>query len=400
MAVVIPVHTMKSTLIKATPLLALASFAFAQERTKPLPETGGGGAATAVRAEPATDGTFSFSLKQCSLTEAVEKLQETLDALGQTRMNLLMNVPNAESVKVPALTLRKVQGPDAMALIATAAGCELKPILRVGESGPQPVIGWELRAAAKSNRLWSVRGGGPGGSGMSGAMGSGTPPPVEGGAVFGSSGPGFGSRGSIDSFHAPVPPPAGSVRPPVLGEIPVLGELFVTPLPPPEGGAGGAGQPFGSTFGAGGDGDVLVPRPPGSRFTRVYPLGTVTSHVKFSEVEQTLRAVLDVDGVAANDVKLGLHDKTNIMVVNGTVQAHALIGQLVEALGRDAVARDAQQNQRQLHDVKEQMERLHRQLAEREMQIKELEKARAAAALQIAEMERELKLPKGEPRLR
>jgi hypothetical protein len=178
----------------------------------------------------------------------------------------------------------------------------------------------------------------------------------------------------------------------------VAGELFVTPLPPGEFGvegvAGGGAQGVQFTN------DVLVARPTSERFTRVYPLGTVTSYVKFPEVEQTLREVLSVDGIGAGDVKLSLHDKTNILVVNGAAKAHGLIEQYVAALGKDATVRDAQHGEKQLRDLKQEMDRLLRQLDEREHQINILEKARAEGEVRNVEIQRELKLLKGEPKPR
>jgi hypothetical protein len=90
--------------------------------------------------------------------------------------------------------------------------------------------------------------------------------------------------------------------------------------------------------------------------THVYPLGTLTSHAPFEEIEKALHDVFDADGLPAADVKLTFHEKTNILIANGTDRAHALITQLIEALSRDTAVRDAQEGADRIREMKAEME--------------------------------------------
>jgi hypothetical protein len=377
---------MKTTLLKITPFLALTAFAAAQEVKPPPTSTG----ATAV--EPAAKhATLSFSIPKGSLANAIEAVQVALEKAKQERLNVLMTTSAAP--QVPELTLRNVTGPDALMLLATAAGCELKPVISTAETrgwGPAEIIGWEFRppgGKAAANK-WSQyvgdvtaqRASGLAGTGIASANnpptatgrpgnggnkitgiigGSNTLQPPTGGAGDSGSGSGAGviSEGSGAGLSG-----VGSTTGPIAGGTGTTfapgGVTFYDP------GTGTTGSPAGNYAGA--DTIWVAAAPQDARSTRVYALGTVTSYMKFPDVEAAIRNVLDADGIAAKDMKLTLHDKTNVLIANGTKRGHALIDQMLQALSRDAADRDAQNNSSEMRDMKAKLEQLNRQLIERE----------------------------------
>ena len=95
-----------------------------------------------------------------------------------------------------------------------------------------------------------------------------------------------------------------------------------------------------------------------------------------------------------------VHDKTNILVVNGTERVHSLVSQTMSALGKDSSVRDAQQNSAEVRELKDRLDRVTRELKDRQIQIDELRKATADYEAKRVKTELELKLLKGQPQTR
>jgi MFS superfamily sulfate permease-like transporter len=169
---------------------------------------------------------------------------------------------------------------------------------------------------------------------------------------------------------------------PVLSELPVVGRVFTAGAPAP-------------TLSLDSSSTITAPAlSPNARDTRVYALGTVTTYASFADVEKTLRDMLEADGIKPSDVTLSFHEKTNVLVANGTMRAHGLIDQLVQALSRDISARDAQNKQGAIRDLQQAMDSRTRALDQAEEQIQELRKAFNQAEAARVKSDLELKLLK------
>jgi hypothetical protein len=346
---------------------------------------------------------FSLSIPKGPVANAVETLQVQLDLAKQDRLNVVLNLPANAAVQVPELRLRNVSGPDALMLIATAAGCELKPIVSAVNKVPyggDEIIGWEIRAQPVKTRIASVpvatnplKGSGPYSEPTpTYAPVAGMPATPSQLGMPGASAPTAGRSSSSHRGEVGIDPNTGAQRSvPFLSEVPVLGDLFVTPAPPNS-------DPGG--LGALGGGMVTVTPMSNARSTRVYALGTLTSYTKFPDVAKTLDGVIESDGIPPAEVKVSFHDKTNVLVVNGTERAHALIGQLIQALTQDVRVRDAQNNTDQLRDLKGEIDQTRREVDMREAQIQELRKRMQEMEEMRLKAEMELKLLKGEPKPR
>ena len=127
----------------------------------------------------------------------------------------------------------------------------------------------------------------------------------------------------------------------------------------------------------------------------VYGLGTITTTVKFAEVEATLREVLQAGGISSEAAKIAFHEKTNVLVVTGDPAAHALVRQYLEALQKNAgeaaaqnryetklnqaaieaeVRLNAEQNEHRRTEKR--LEEMHRELSEA---ARELDRLKATA---------------------
>jgi hypothetical protein len=235
-------------------------------------------------------------------------------------LNVIIS-PGTESVMVPNLTLRNIRGADALQLIAASANCQMEAI----PGQDHEVIGYRVAA------------------------------PVQGADPFGIS---------------PAAPPIPAAPPNVA--IPQQ-------EPPPSDPTAGGGIPGGSTimtFGAAPSENVST--------ARVYPLGTLTTITKFNDVEETLREVFKAGGISSADLKLALHEKTNVLIVTGNQRVHEAVKQLLDALEkntaaaelanrlRDDVRREVIQMQVRLDAEQNERARLAKQLDHLESQRAEL----------------------------
>ena len=365
---------MKITPLLAASLLALAPLAVAQSpqpaATPIAPVPSPAPAAPAVWKLPV------FNSPADKLKTVVEALQQILEKQKFERMNILIS-SEAEAAKVPALDLRNVSGPDALSLIASAASCLVEPIPALGNSNGEP-IGYKLRPAPGASRRekpWAP-------DGKAGGMPSAALPtpslqirrsPIDG------RGP-SGIPGLAEETGAGVAPSVG-FNPFQQAE----GELV-----------GGNGVAF---FGGGADaGAGIGGMSPGPVIqTRVYPLGTVGASATFAEIEKTLDEVLATSGAPKEQVKLALHDKTNVLVVRGPAEAQAMVEQLLAALGknnagngdRDATSQITTMTVR-LEAMTAEMDRLRKQIAEVEAERRELEKEKRKSEDERRELEKDI----------
>ena len=266
-----------------------------------------GQAPTQVQASPS--GTKSKSIpalkiRNGPLAAAVEELSRAVEMAHLPEMNVIY-AAGAQTIEVPDLVLRNVNGPDALRLITASAGCEMEPIQ--GSDGQS--IGFRVFPPQPS---------------VQGSLG---------GTVLG--GPaGFAAPSSVGPATGPI---AANVPP---GAMPGAG------LPPNVFGFGGAA-------------------PGNASSVRVYSLGGITNTTKFTEVEATLRDVLKADGVSADAAKLAFHERTNVLVVTADSRVHDLVTQYLEALQKNVAAAMAE-DKRSGGDRREAVEALIRLDAERD----------------------------------
>jgi hypothetical protein len=272
----------------------------------------------------------TLTIQSSSMGEAVAQLLDAMKMAQIPELNVIYN-PRTEAVMVPSITLRNIRGADALKLIAASASCQVEAIQ--GEGGE--IIGYNL---------WAANGG-----------------PVRGAAPFADQPPG--------SFTAPV----------------------AAPLPPSSESGFRPPEPVG-----GGDMVVSFGAAPAANISvaRVYPLGTLTTITKFNELEETLREVLKAGGIPSTEVKLALHEKTNVLIVTGNQRVHEAVKQLLDALEKNTasadvanrrgedVRREMIQMQVRLEAEKDERARLMKQMAQMEEQrsalVEELERAKAA----------------------
>lgn len=283
----------------------------------PVPMPSGVTVFGGVPATPAPRKLTTLTVPDTELEGAVQLLQSTLEGSGLEQLNILFG-PETKNLEVTALTLRNVTGPDALQLIAAAAGCTVEPMFSTETQTPPGlgfagnhkvvVIGYQLRGKPKTTTT----------SRMGGA--------------------------------SPMLPPGASAAPGMSAGA--AGGLAMMSGP----GAMMSGRPLSATS-------------PASRVTRIYPLGSVTGlktdykagssntrdfqldryfryQIDFPELEKTLRDALKADGVAENQITLAFHEKSNVLVVNGAEAIQGLIEQVLAALRSNATEAEAKNMER------------------------------------------------------
>ena len=340
---------LRTRILLAASCLAFTPLAFAQS---PVPAAGPSGLSTPpvpVAASPSRKKLPVFSSPAETLKKVVDVLQAELEGQNLERLNVL--IPGeSESAKVPALDLRNVSGSEALSLIASAASCQLEPIYAPGggDDQTQPIVGYKFRLMPSSGR------------------GSGTK----------------WTPGSSDNRTLPTPKSSELDAPTPGG--PKSSASFPVPPPPPQvGGPSGRGNItfFGSEGGGGGMG--LASSPPVIE-THVYPLAAINASKAFGEALKTLEEVIATSGVAKDQVKIALHEKTNVLVVRGSSEAQMIVGQFLSAMEKNKAEATQEQNsgarrdavtlEVRLEAMSKDMNRLTKQLDESEQQRRELEK--------------------------
>lgn len=374
-------------LLQALPLLALTHFATAQQ---PLPPPSPDSLPAAV--EVAAPQTLTINFPGGPLQDAVGAVQDALERAKAEPVNVVISISKDQPAFVPALVLRNVTGPDALMLIATAAGVEFRPVSKPGESR---VIGWELA---------------PGPRAFGGGTAFTTPPtPTSAPApVVYTAPPALIAQPlTSPSVATPGVPSSATIVGgsanglPMLSSVPGVGHVFTaTALEPPrlEGAtnfAGGGGLQ--AATGTGGD-VVVATVAENSRETRVYALGSLVWYAPFPDIEKTLREMLETDGFKPGDIKLSFHEKTNVLVANGAPRAHQLIDQLIQALSRDASVRQAENQSTESRNLRDELARQTTSLKEAEEHIQELRKAADAAQAARAKAEADMKAFKNQPK--
>jgi len=237
------------------------------------------------------------------MSDAVNELLVALEGMGiEPELNALYG-PGAAELPVPELHLRNVTGSDALRLIGMSANCEAEPI--VGHLNAE-IIGYRI-TQKETPRIDPAA--------MRPGSGRGLPSPLS--------------------------------RPPSAGLAPVV--------PAPTSAGGKPGQAANPSFGIPGFGPQGLPGQmplPGfvvgskdaSPAVRVYPLGGITSVVKFPDIEATLRDVLKAGSVPADDAKFALHEKTNVLVVTASERVQGLVEEFLEALRKNQADIESSRN--------------------------------------------------------
>lgn len=278
-----------------------------------------------------------FGTDECSLREAVSRLESYLQPIGLGGMNILFG-PGTEALPVPALRLHNVTGPDALQLIAAAAECTVEPMFSteginsqapLAAGGRIPIIGYQLRAKAKP-------------------AAAAKPVPFAPGVVAG--GQAFAAVPGMPGRMPSATSPAGRVT-----------RIY----------------PLGSVTGLKLDYNRL------SSSTREFYLNRYFKYqIDFPELEKTLREALKADGVAENQITLAFHEKSNVLVVNATESAQGLIEQVLAALRSNAAEAEAKNMERdkalgrvELEAAVNARQRLEEELARRSSELRDLQKA-------------------------
>jgi hypothetical protein len=304
-----------------------------------------------VAAESSKNQLATLNVEPGTFEEVIPKLQRELEDAGLQRLNIIYGNPNmARAHRVPEMSLRNVSGPDALRLIATAAGCEAEPIN--GED--LRIIGYRVFAVARpSIDLLGMDAGGMSAAGFGG------------GAASGMSGYGeaYGSSGGADY---------GVVSQP--------------------GGARAGGRRMGGGFGPGRTDpgvNVYTAYQPGQEkseegTTAVYPLAAITGSLPVADVEATLRDAFRLDGLDSKKLQLAFHEKTGVLIVKGGDAVHQLVNEVLESLNQNQTAKGDSQAEitinrleSALTDQARAKERLQRQLDENEAMLRDLDRENA-----------------------
>ncbi|HUF61160.1 MAG TPA: hypothetical protein VMN36_03725 [Verrucomicrobiales bacterium] len=287
----------------------------------------------------------SFALASNPLREAVKLLQTQLAKERMDPINVVFDA-DAEEVLVPDLRFGAVTGHDALKLLAAAAGCEAQPI-RSDESGPSSrIIGYKLIHSRP--HAVNVTG--------LGADQYGVGPPN-----FASE-PGDGSR----SGKAPGIRPTGN---PSADDDAVASQL--------ESGYQNAVAFLGGT---------RRPIHPASH-VRVYALGTIVpTGAEIGEIEGLVQSVLETSAISKDEVRLMVHEKSNVLVVRAPDEAQQLVGQVLQSLAKNS----AHTQETRSKNLAYNLENLEHELSARAAQNEILEQRLAAHAEETAQLRQEL----------
>jgi hypothetical protein len=184
----------------------------------------------------------------------------------------------------------------------------------------------------------------------------------------------FGSMaGAAPGIPGPQPLPPPPTSPP--GTIPIAN-------PPIPGGASGPSGDMVVSFGPAMAENVAT--------ARVYPLGNLTTVTKFNEVEETLREVFKAGGISSTDVKLALHEKTNVLIVTGNQRVHDAVKQLLDALEKNTAAADLanRRGEEARRDMIQMQVRAEAEKEERMRLMKQMEQIEAQRSELAQELER------------
>jgi hypothetical protein len=244
---------------------------------------------SAEKVVPGSDGGVktlkSIIFTAGTMIDAVKYLHGILENEGFEPMNIIMN-EEIEQVDVPKLRLRNVTGPDALQLLAAAAikPCLIKPIISgqaFGGRGSRPNQ-WVIGYSVHLAQI---------------------------------SRPSSSSRSTSNASRTVEATPADGML--AAEAVRLLDE--------------NRDKPF-------------SPESP----TRVYPLGGIISTYDKAiggEMMDTLKAVLEADGIDPKDAKISLHKKINVMLVHGPEKVHKLVNSLLESLATNTAKRETKSNE-------------------------------------------------------
>jgi (2Fe-2S) ferredoxin len=314
---------------------------------------------TAAQARPQRK-TLSLQIPSGTVQSAVSQLLQAMEAAQVPEINIIYG-QGAADLPVPEVKIRNVSAADVLRLIATSAGCETEPILSAQDA--TTVIGYKVTQSLPAARIESGSPG-AGASARPFGMGQGQDPHT--------SAPTAGNY--VSAFKRNLYAPGGEKSQGAGGSI-----LSATP------GKAARTAGGGTAVNVMGDGRIVsMGLNPQTPVVRVYPLGTITTTVKFPDIEATLQDVLKAESGVAESTKLALHEKTNVLVVTGPPQAQELVSQYVEALQKNQTAAENQSGSRneltrettelriELQAQEREKARLNEQLAKTDAQLRDL----------------------------
>jgi hypothetical protein len=127
----------------------------------------------------------------------------------------------------------------------------------------------------------------------------------------------------------------------------------------------------------GGPGQIATPQP--ASLARVYPLGTISTNVDVGEIQELIRNVLETSAVPQDDVRIMVHEKSNVLVVRAPEEAQIIVEQLLESMTKNSAQtlesdarRQAEAAERDLASLAVQKDMLQQRLAMQEAEAASL----------------------------
>ena len=101
--------------------------------------------------------------------------------------------------------------------------------------------------------------------------------------------------------------------------------------------------------------------------------------------------LFESDGITAKDAKLGFHEKSGILVINGTEAAHMLVNEIITALQSNITAKE--EEKRELRNFRE---AANQEIKQRDAKLEVWKKRLEEMELRYQKLEAEMKLLKNE----
>ncbi len=288
----------------------------------------------------------SIRIHSGPMLNAVEQLNDALNKSGITGELNIVLAADVRSAPVPDLTLRNVNGPDALRLVAASAGCDQEVI----EGSDGKPIGF---------RIFATRARTAGGYGrLDWAPESRIAPPMA----------------APPRTVLPEPAPIIGLSADAAPQAGLAPEIKAAPAPAV---VGFGGMPGMSAIASN---------------VRVYGLGGIIGSTDLKEIEKTLYEVLKADIISSQSAKIAFHDRTNVLVVTGEPKVHEMVGQYLEALQKNvtAAAQEQARNNNARQELIEAKVRMQAEMEERAKLTKQLEETEAALREARRELDRRM----------
>ncbi len=282
----------------------------------------------------------SFELSANLLRDSVELLQRQLAKEKMDPVNVVLD-PGAGELPVPDLRFGAVTGHDALKLLAAAAGCDAQPILSDESEASRRIIGYKLRPSEPlATSSASLRGGySSAAAGPSTAVATARPPSIR---------------------------PSSIPAEDVLLQRPIAHQNTATVV----GGAQHPAQPVSQV--------------------RVYALGTIVPATSDADaIQKLVHSVLETSAISKEEVRLMVHEKSNVLVVRAPGEVQELVEQVLQSLTKNSAHIQETKAQNQAAS-------LERELSARAAQNDILQERLSAQAEEIATLRQELSRLQGQ----